>query len=101
MSGNNFLIVQKEGVFSKLLIKIKSFFGKKQYDRKISKEEFFNIYDDLKNGDISIEELDAEMIEGLVKIANEEKKIKQIQLASLKKELANAKRQLIEIEALI
>ena len=41
------------------------------------------------------------MIEGLVKIANEEKKIKQIQLASLKKELANAKRQLIEIEALI
>lgn len=101
MSGNNFLAVQKEGVFSKLIIKIKSFLGKKQYERKISKEEFFNIYDDLKNGDISIDELDVEMIEGLVKIATEEKKMKQIRLTSLKKELANAKRQLIEIEALI
>jgi len=57
---------------------MKSFFGKKQYESIFNKADFFNIYGDIKNGDVSIEELDTEILEGLVKIANEEKKITKI-----------------------
>jgi len=97
MSMDNFPIVQKKGMFSKFIIKIKSFFGKKQYESKFDKAEFFNIYEDIKNGDIGIEELDTEILEGLVKIANEEKRIKEERLEVLKKELKVAENRVMEV----
>lgn len=89
--SSNFPMVQKKSIFSKFIIKIKSFFGKKQYESKVDKAEFFNIYEDIKNGDIGVEELDTEILEALVKIANEEKIIKAERLNLLKKELNEIK----------
>jgi len=96
MEVNNVPMVQKKGLFSKWIIKIKSFFGKKQYESTVDKAEFFNIYEDIKNGDVDIEELDIEVIEGLVKIANEEKRIKEERLNLLKQELREAENRVME-----
>lgn len=97
MSMDNFPIVQKKSFFSKFMIKIKSIFGKKQYRSQFDKAEFFNIYEDVKNHDISIEELDTEILEGLVKIANEEKRIKEERLEKLKQELHSVENRVMEV----
>ena len=96
MKVDNFPVVQKKGIFSKFIIKIKTFFGKKQYEPKFNKAEFFNIYEDIKNGDIEIQELDTEILEGLVKIAKEEKRIKEERLVLLKQELKDEENRVVE-----
>ena len=96
MNSDNLPMIRKHGLFSKFIVRMKSFFGKKQYESKFNKADFFNIYEDIKNGDVSIEELDTEILEGLVKIANEEKKIKEDRLELLRQELKEAENRVME-----
>jgi len=96
MITGNFPMVQKEGFFSKFIIKIRSLFWEKRNESKFDKAEFFNIYEDIKNGDVDIEELDTETIQRLLKIANEEKRIKEARLELLRKELKDAENRVME-----
>lgn len=96
MVSSNVPMIQKKGLFSKIIVKIKSFLRRKQYKSTVDKAEFFNSYEDIKNGDVGIEELDLEVLEGLVKIANEEKRIKEERLNLLKQELKKVENRVME-----
>ena len=97
MISSNVPMIRKNGIFLKVIVKLRALFWKKQYENTIDKAEFFNIYEDMKNGDISMEEIDTEVIERLVKIAYEERKIKSERLKLLKQELIETRKRVLEV----
>lgn len=102
MNSVNMPMIRKQGFFSNMIIKIRSILGKKEHKKEsIKKDDFFVIYAKVKSGEILPEELDIETLEALVKIANEEKKIKETRINTFKQELCRSKDKVLEMEELI